>query len=137
MKALTQRLALGLVLALILCVPVWAQTAPPDPAVDIALAVNAGWIAQQTLTIAGKTDTKFTNTILSGIEFFRASWYLGISGGVAAIVDEEQDTPRIAPYLALHMGKKEVQGFVGAAYDPQNGGKNDVVLTFGFSTALF
>jgi len=134
MKIVT-RFATILALAVLVCGSAFAGNVADKW--QALVSVNAGFIAVQTLDLgSGKTDTKFTNTVLSGIEFFRSDWHLGLSAGAAAIFDEQSAVPRVAPYAALHLGIPAAQFFAGAAYDAQHGGGNGVVAVFGFSSAF-
>jgi len=103
---------------------------------DIQAAVNAGYVAQTTTDPAGEETTEFSPTVLSGIQFWRTGSIWGFSAGVAGLPDEEQTTPRVAPYVGIHLGEKNAQFYVGGCYDPQNGGGNDVAATFGFTAAF-
>jgi len=105
---------------------------------DIQAAVNAAYVAQVTTDPAGKDRTEFVVAGLTGIQFWRepASGKIGygFSLEVAGLPDEEQTTPRIAPGVAFHVGKKGMQGFVGALFDGQD--ENGVVGMFGITAAF-
>lgn len=109
---------------------------PASAGWDIQVAVNAGYVTQTTVDAAGEDVTEFSPTVLTGIQFWRAKSIWGFSVGTAGLPDEEQTTPRVAPYGAFHLGTKAAQFFLGACYDPQNGGGNDLVAAFGFTAAF-
>lgn len=115
-----------------------AQAAPPAPphGWTIQAAVNAGYVGQSvTDEVTGKVHDEFTVTALSGIQFWRDRSIFGFSAGVAALPDEQENLPRVAPYLALHLGTADAQIFVGAAYDPQDPDRT-IRPTFGFTAAF-
>jgi hypothetical protein len=101
------------------------------------LAVNAGYVAQTVEDPdTGEEATEWSPTALTGIQFFKTGSILGFSAGVATLPDEEQTTPRVAPYAAVHFGSSSVQFYAGGCYDSQNGGDNDLVATFGMTAAF-
>lgn len=102
----------------------------------IQAAVNAGYTTQTFLDAAGQKETKFVPTGLAGIQFWRDKSIFGFSVGAAGLPDEQQSTPRVAPYGALHLGTADAQFFVGADYDPQNKAKSKAGFVFGFTAAF-
>jgi hypothetical protein len=121
---------LSIFAALILVTPAIADWEPQ-------FAVNAGYVAQTVEDPdTGEEATEWSPTALTGIQFFKTGSILGFSAGVATLPDEEQTTPRVAPYAAVHFGSSSVQFYAGGCYDSQNGGDNDLVATFGMTAAF-
>lgn len=128
-----KRLLAVLTLLALASVPVLAQTAPKGW--TIQAAVNGGFVSQTVTDTAGKTHDEFTPTALTGIQFWRNKSIFGFSAGIAGLPDAQETLPRVAPYVALHLGTPDAQIFVGATYDPQSL-NSEVRPTFGFTMAL-
>jgi hypothetical protein len=134
MKKITLTFIFALLATLIFSAsPVAAQT-PSN--LDIRTVVNAGYVMQDYTQPEGEVKTDFHPVVLTGMEFRWKNHIWCFSGGIAGLPDEGETTPRVAPYLAVHIGSADNQFFIGGVYDVQNGGDNNLSAVFGYSKAF-
>jgi hypothetical protein len=94
-------------------------------------ATSAAYVAQEIEDDVGETSHESTLTVAEALEFWKAGSIWGFAVGAIGLPDEEQDTPRVAPFASFNLGGPTLKWSIGGAYDPQNGGDNNLVLVTG------